>query len=967
MRCASLFGVLVCVWLGAVEVRAQVPDTQQVGTPVELIQAGNAAYQAQNWEEAAKLLQSFLDTYGADAAFADMVKKVKPMLALAYIRQGKFDLAEKPIAEALADPSVEPAVRAELRFFSGLAAIQAAKYEEARKHLGGVFGDATVEAGRRMEALVLGGMSYVMEENWPGAIAFFTKYGKEIRASSPEAGGRADILHLHALMKAERWDEAITLARSIYSRLDQIRQIVTYSSQLIELGSKFLEQEQYYKAIAVLRLVPLRSDIVRMQKAKLDEADAELQYALASKNIVRQTQIQTSLKEMEKDLDNIEKLPQFDSGSRLRFAQAYYSMGRLREASLILDQMVRQMPPDAMVESASVNLISGWMSLERWNRAVRAADVYVERLANLPEAKNLPGVLFARAQAYEGQYEYAKAAEGYAEVAKRFPDDELAVKARFMEAYNVLQLEQYAEAGRLLESLLNDIPDDHEMWDHAFYWRGMVFYFDQQWETARAHLAKYLERSQKGGARRGEYVDDAMFRMGYSYFSEALYVRAIEELERFEKKEPASEWLAEAQLTLGDCYAAEGELEKAQEAYERIDVAATGFHDEGWMKRGQIFKAQKDLEGMRGLYESFLKTRAESPRVAEALNWLGWVAKQEGKIEDARKIYWEAIRRLGNDKVRPGLEDIFLGLNALYPGDQKQELQGLLQKEKSSAETRQQSNYFARLGWAEAQLIQRAQPDESRVMLARLGEKVEPKETAPRVIVDCAEAQAQIGDNKGAERLFEGLRKWYPRAPERDRAYAGLGFLALAENNETRALDMFDRFEKTAVMPKSAPDANGVSIVEAEIGGKVALARARLLESSKKDEALNLYAAIQKSKAIPSRLRAEAFLGAANLHAKKGESREALPYFEQVYVLFNRYPELVAKAYWGRGQALEKLGKSEEAREVYSELAQRDDLKSTSESADGRKRAMALGGLIEAKVPEGGEIPPAMTQPGGAS
>jgi outer membrane protein assembly factor BamD (BamD/ComL family) len=129
MRCASLVGALVCVWLGAVEVRAQVPDTQQVGTPVELIQSGNAAYQAQNWEEAAKLLQSFLDTYGADAAFADMVKKVKPMLALAYIRQGKFDLAEKPIAEALADPSVEPAVRAELRFFSGLAAIQAAKYE----------------------------------------------------------------------------------------------------------------------------------------------------------------------------------------------------------------------------------------------------------------------------------------------------------------------------------------------------------------------------------------------------------------------------------------------------------------------------------------------------------------------------------------------------------------------------------------------------------------------------------------------------------------------------------------------------------------------------------------------------------------------------------------------------------------------------------------------------------------------
>ncbi|MCX6858269.1 MAG: hypothetical protein NTV80_25595 [Verrucomicrobia bacterium] len=178
---------------------------------------------------------------------------------------------------------------------------------------------------------------------------------------------------------------------------------------------------------------------------------------------------------------------------------------------------------------------------------------------------------------------------------------------------------------------------------------------------------------------------------------------------------------------------------------------------------------------------------------------------------------------------------------------------------------------------------------------------------------------------------------------------------------------MFDRFEKTAVMPKSAPDANGISIVEAEIGGKVALARGRLLETAQKDQALHLYAAVQKSKAMPSKIRAEAFLAAAGLQAQRGQMREALPIYEQVYVLFNRYPELVAKAYWGRGQALEKLGKGELAREVYSELAQRDDLKTTREAADGRKRAISLGGLILPKVPEGGEIPPSAVQTGGAS
>lgn len=941
--------------------------SQEIASPMEMLKAGHAAYLSQHWDEAAEVFQRFIDTYAADAALAEPVKKVQPLLALAYLRQSKLDLAEKPSTAALKDSGLDPLVRAELRFFAGLGALHSGKHEAARKHLGAVFNDPQVESSRRMEALVLGGMSYVMQENWPGAVHFFSKYRKEIRSSNPEAGGRADILHLHALIQAERWDEAISLAQDISARLDQLRQVVTFASLLMDLGSKFLEKQLPYQAIAVLRLIQPRAEILQLQQAKIAEAMTDLQYATASQNAIRQNQISTSLKDMGKDLENILKMPQFDSASRLRLAQAYHSLGRIREASLILDQMVRQMPPDELVESATTNLISGWMSLERWSRAAKAAEVYLERLSKLPLAKSLPGVLFARAQALEGQLEYAQAAAGYAEVRQRYPKDELAPKARFMEAYNLLQLEQYAEAGRLLEELLNDLPTQHEMWDHAFFWRGMVPYFEQQWEPARKHLAEYLERVEKGSSGTGEYVDEAIFRRAFAFFSEAQYEPAITELLRLEKEHPTSEWLPEAQLTLGDCYGAMGELAQAKSAYQRISADAASFHEEGWMKQGQIYKAEKDLAGMKRHYEDFLNVRKQSPRVAEALNWLGWVAKQEGRLKQAREIYWKALHQLGNEKGRPGLEDLFLGLNALYSGDQKQELSALLQKKKASAESLQCTSYATRLGWAEAQLRQRTEPMESRVMLARLGAKLEPKDTAPRILLDCAEAAAEIGEDKEAERLFEGLRKWYPRAPERDRAYAGLGFLALAKDNHERALAMFDRFEKTAVMPKSAPDAHGVSLVESEIGGRVALARGRLLEATQKEKSLHLYTAVQKSKAMPSKIRAEAFLEAASLLAQRGQMREALPIYEQVYVLFNRYPELVAKAYWGRGQALEKLGKNELAREVYSELAQRDDLKTTREAADGRRRAIKLGGLILPKVPEGGEIPPTSDQPGGAS
>ena len=74
------------------------------------------------------------------------------------------------------------------------------------------------------------------------------------------------------------------------------------------------------------------------------------------------------------------------------------------------------------------------------------------------------------------------------------------------------------------------------------------------------------------------------------------------------------------------------------------------------MKRGNLFKAKKDLPGMKKLYTGFLEKRPESPRLAEALQWLGWVAKQEGKIPEAREIYWDAITRFGSfDTVLPYL------------------------------------------------------------------------------------------------------------------------------------------------------------------------------------------------------------------------------------------------------------------------------------------------------------------------
>ncbi|MEX1116702.1 MAG: tetratricopeptide repeat protein [Akkermansiaceae bacterium] len=949
-------------------VPAPAPGTASVGggrSAGELLAAGEAAFNGGDWQKAADDFLEFIRNYGGLEGTADAVAKVKPLLGICQVRLGRFAEALPLLEGALKQPDLNAKQRVDLVFFAGLSNLRQGNAEAARKQLGEIFTNPAVERGRRMETLILGGMSYVMEKNWAEGIAFFRRYGDEIAAYSPEAGARSKILLLHALMQEQQWDEAATLARAIHANLDRTRQVVTFSSLLIELGGRFLEDGACHQAISLLRLIPTAAEIERLQTTRLAEAEQDLESAMAGKNLVRTSQIQTAIGEMRRELEAFEKIPQFDSAARLRLAGAYFQLERTREGCLILDQMVRQMEPDAIVEAATASLIRGWMSLERYARAARTADLYEERFAGLAEKPNLADVLFLKAQALEGQFQHEAAADGYRDVATRFPDKPIAAQAEFMAAYNILQLEDYKRAGSLFDQQLKRLKKTDEMWQHVIFWRAMAYYFDQRWDEARGLLGKYLAATKDEGVGL-EYVDDSEFRIGYSHFSEARYPEAIQLLSEFSRAHPQSEWLGEALLTLGDSMAAEGDLEGADEAYARIGVEAAGFHDEGWMKRGNLFKLKKDLVGMKKLFTAFVEQRPDSPRIAEGLHWLGWVAKQEGDVAEAKKIYWDAVGRFGNDPVRPGLEDIFIGLQGFYPGAEKLELETLLGDALAKAKSDKQPRFATRLGWALAQLHltnKNISPElrirDSREALAALVPEIYPKDTAPRILADVGDALVEKSDFENAAVIYEGLRKWWPRAPERDRAFAGLGFIAARADRELEALASFERYEKSALMPKTAPDARGISLVEGELGGKVALAKAALLSKRDAAKGVDILLALQKAKSMPAAIRAEAFMDAARLHAKGGRHREALPYFEQVYLLFNRFPAMVADAYFERGEALEKLGMPEKAREVYSELVTRGDLASFERAKLGAIRARALGGVIEPSNPEGGLIPPA--------
>ena len=84
-----------------------------------------------------------------------------------------------------------------------------------------------------------------------------------------------------------------------------------------------------------------------------------------------------------------------------------------------------------------------------------------------------------------------------------------------------------------------------------------------------------------------------------------------------------------------------------------------------------------------------------------------------------------------------------------------------------------------------------------------------------------------------------------------------------------------------------------------------------------------------------------------------GEDEKAIAYYERVYLIYGKYPELVASAYLKRGQTLERLSLFREAYEVYQELLARENLVTSGESGEARRRVADL----ELRLPQEEDTP----------
>jgi TolA-binding protein len=613
----------------------------------QLYARGMAEFQGGDYARAAADLEALV-------AKAELTPQLEPAfftVGSAYFNTGDYNKAAAAFKNYQAK-FPNGAHASEVAFAIAQSSLFAKNYADAAAQFAAIEKDPRV----REQALFFGATANKEAGKIDNAIATLEKLaGGELRTPMSVRGA---MLLAELYSKKNQNDKAVQTISKIHGQIALVDNIVDLNATTVELGDQFFAQKLYADALECYRAAYPREQIVRLQNHRIaamqHRLDENLQAARSDPSQFAQlaaenNQLKTDIARTQSLLDQFQKLPSITPAIYIRLARCFYEIDRKWEAVVVYQELVDRFQNVPEREPALFGLIVSLTDVNQAAKAQARCEDYLREFKNGPNAEAVGYMLGAVAleanDPQAAEKHFTQMLETQPKSAYREQMTYLLGNAKFMEGKHDQAISDY-------QKYLGEYPHGQNVED-VNYRLALNALFAGKYEDALNQLRGYLQKYPQGG-----YVSDAKYRIAVCKYAASLYDEVIGDCKSWENEFPKNKQLGEVLALLADSDAATNREEEAVQVYIRsYKIAATDeVMNYSLYAASKILQKEQKWDRVADLFTEFIQEKPDNPTVIAAIYWIGKAKAHDGKLDEAKKISADTIKRYIDDPKREAVE-----------------------------------------------------------------------------------------------------------------------------------------------------------------------------------------------------------------------------------------------------------------------------------------------------------------------
>jgi TolA-binding protein len=751
-------------------------------------------------------------------------------------------------------------------------------------------------------------------------------------------------------------DTAFRILKKIEARPDLVGNPLDLNVMWISVGDALLKRRSFKLALQAYNNVQRKQEVLNLQREKLQGME---QKCSSHSAILREspnrfavlqaenTALRSQIEQGKKVYEEVEKADDYLLALRLRQVRACQELGRNWEAVVLLESLAEVKGAESFRSDILYGLFVSHSELGNVLESDKAAEAY---LREFPDSKNAETICFKQANQRSQKGDFAGAEILLTRVLQDSRDEGRQENALFLLGNARFSAAKYKEAQSSYLQHSERFPKSEYALE-VQYRRALCYFFKSEREKAIESLEAYLKVDPDGA-----FAADAAYRIALCHQGIQKYEGVIDLCKSWRTRYGRHPLLGEVLALQGDAVAALRNPEEAAALY--CEVLNAGANDE--VLEYALFEANKHFQKLgrwdktSELFKNFIETHPEHPGVVMAMYWLSRALVKEGKSHEAKRFLSEKIGSFIADRSRDSVEELLSQLAqlcakrpsgfvssvskqnnvaAVTPGkgedhtafSPEAELDSLL----LGCVPQEHALAHARLLFAQAELARFLRKTSTAMdLMDKVADATPAGSLSAALLARCGDRHLERGRIPDAKAFYDELMRGFPKSKFVDYAYNGRAQLCLMEGKFEDALLWFtDAFDKTGAPSKQK---------ELTLGkGKT------LMELGKYEDAKACLQQVASRREWRGESTAEAVLLMGEVHFRNGEYDIALQHFQRVFVAYQRYPAIVAKAYLRSADCFEALGDSAKAQSHLREFLANEKLASLPETAEARQRSQS--------------------------